>query len=205
MITTSDIQGLISLAIVNNKQGLIQAMNNTGNTVLLSISDEDLYDKVWAVFSKNGIDGLQRVLSRVRVDHAKVTPDQAQKLTLKFQEPSNTTKFKDWFNNTITFFGDLIGGSSVSISTPTTQEQTASSAISPTLLGLITVLGIILIVIFRKYIAVVVAIIVIVLALVLYGIFAKSIKTITTGGGTTTQSHGGIGSAIIQGLASLFG
>lgn len=205
MITTDDIQGLIALAIVNNKPGLIQAMNITGNPVASTISDDDLYDKVWAVFSKNGIDGLQRVFSRVTVNKSKVTPNQSEKLTAKFQQPSSTAKFKDWFNNTVTFFGDLIGGNSISTGTPITQQSTSSSALSPTLLGLIIVLAIILIVIFKKYIAVVVGIIVIALAVILYGIFAKSVTTTTSGGGTTTTTHGGIGSAIIQGLAQLFG
>lgn len=193
MITTNDIQGLIAFVITNNKPGLIQAMNNTGNFVALNISDNDLYNKVWDVFSKSGITGLQDVLSRVRIDHSKITQEQARVILTKFKDIDPNAKFGDFIGQVGDFFGGLLGGHSVTA--PIIQQMTSISSISPGMIGLIVVIGIILMILFRKFIGVVVGIVVIVFAVILYGIFAKNITTTSTGGGST--SSGGIGAAIL--------
>lgn len=200
MITTNDIAALISFAILNNKQGVIQAMNSTGNTVPAGISDAKLAEEVWNVFDNKGVQALQQVLSKVPVDRTKVTEEEAKAFVTKFKGVDPAAKFGDWITGVGNYFGDLLGGSSVSTGTVT--QMFSESAISPALIGLITVIGLILIILFRKFIAVVVGVIVIVLAVVLYGIFAKKITTTSTGGGTT--SHGGVGQVVLGWLSGIF-
>lgn len=200
MITTNDIAALISFAILNNKQGVIQAMNSTGNLVPAGISDAKLAEEVWNVFDNKGVQALQQVLSKVPVDRTKVTEEEAKAFVTKFKGVDPAAKFGDWITGVGNYFGDLLGGSSVSTGTVT--QMFSESAISPALIGLITVIGLILIILFRKFIAVVVGVIVIVLAVVLYGIFAKKITTTSTGGGTTT--HGGVGQVVLGWLSGIF-
>lgn len=200
MITTNDIQGIIALSILNNKQGVIRAMNSTGNAVASNISDADLAAALWNVFSAQGIAGLKNVLSGVQIDASNLTQEEAKALTVKFKGADPNAKFGDWIQGVGSFFGDLLGGTSVTTNTVT--SMSSESALSPTTISLIVVAGLILIVLFRKYVAVVVGIIVLVLAAVLYGIFAKKITSTTTGGGTT--SHGGIGQVVLGWLTGIF-
>lgn len=200
MITLQDIRGLIAVAIRNNKQAFINAMNANGFYVPQSISEDDLYSAGLKVLLKNGVNAAIAVLSRVPVNKSQVTAQEKTLLTAKFA-PTNQRTFGDWFNNTVTFFGDLIGGSSVSTTAPVVQNQTSVSALSPLILGATVVAGLVMIAIFRKFAVVVVGIIVIVMAVVLYGIFAKTTSTTVSGGGTTTTGHGGIGDTI----SSFFG
>lgn len=205
MITALDLQGLIALAIINNKPAFIQAMNQYGYPVPSTISDAALMEQAMNVWSLRGALAIANILSPVPVNKSKVTQSQADALTARFMDPSSGAKFKDWFNNTVGFFGDLIGGSAISNTVPITQQTTSTPALSPAILALTVVAGIITIAIFRKFTAVVVGIIVIVMGVVLYGIFVKNTSTTASGGGTTTTTHGGIGAALVQGLAHLFG
>lgn len=197
MITTNDIQALIAFAIQNNKPGVIEAMNAAGNPVPPSISDAKLAEYLWNVFDDKGVAGLQQVLAKVPVDRTKVTEIEAKAFVTKFKNVDPNSKFGDWIKGVGNYFGDLLGGSTVTGGT--VQQMFSESAISPALIGLIVVIGLILIVLFRKFVAVVVGIIVIVLAVVLYGIFAKKITTTITGGGTT--SHGGVGQVVLGWLS----
>lgn len=201
-MTTNDIQGIIALAIQNNKAGVIRAMNTTGNPVSTIITDAVLAEKLWNVFAAKGLPGLKDVLSRVEVDPSGITDAEAEALSVKFQTaPFARGGVGDWLKGVGSYFGDLLGGSTVSGGNVT--SMTSESVLSPTMITLIVVIGLILVVLLRKFVAVVVAIIVIVLALVLYGIFAKKIVTTQTGGGTT--SHGGIGQVILTWLTGFGG
>lgn len=193
ILTTDDISGYIALAVQNNKSGVIRAMNSTGNIVPSNISNADLVVKVWDVFSEQGIEGLQKVLSQVPVNSKKITEEEAQALVTRFRGDIPQAKFTDVLQGIGNYFGDLLGGSSVSGGSVSSMSSTA--ALSSNTIIFIVIIGLIMMVLFRKFIAMVVGIIVIVLALVLYGIFAKNITTTTTGGGTTT--HGGIGQVIL--------
>lgn len=194
-ITITDIQGLIGIAIVNNKSMVIQAMNTNGYSVPLNISDDDLFDKVWGVFTKDGISALTKVLSKVPVNHATLTQDQARALIKRFQDPQlANAKLGDIVGQVKNFFGDLIGGNT--IATGSSSNQISKAALSPGILAIIVIIGVILMIIFRKSIALVVAIVALILGVVLYGIFAKTVTTTTTGGSSTT--HGGVGSAILS-------
>lgn len=197
ILTTDDIRGYIAIAIRNNKSGVISAMNSTGNNVPSGISNAELVARLWDVFAAQGITGLQNVLSRVPIDKVKITTEEAEELVTRFRgTPPANTKLVDVLKGVGDYFGDLLGGSSVSGGTVT--NVSAQSALSPTTITLIVIIGLILMVLFRKFIALVVGIIVIILAVVLYGIFAKNIQTTITGGGTTT--HGGIGSVVLSWL-----
>lgn len=193
-MTTNDILGLISLAVQNNKKGVIEAMNTTGNFISPSISSADLIEKLWNIFSEKGLASLKQVLDKVAFTD-KITEDQAKAVLVKFRgiSPNARGGFIDTLKGIGGYLGDLLGGSSVSGGTVT--NVTSTAAIPPAMLGLIVVAGLILMVLFRKFIALVVGIIVVVLAVVLYGIFARNLTTTSTGGGTTT--HGGIGAVIL--------
>lgn len=197
MITTNDIQALIAFAIENNKAGVIQAMNSTGSSISSTISDAKLAEDVWNVFSEEGVSSLQKVLSKVPIDHTKVTEQEAKAFSTKFKNVDPNAKFGDFVKGIGDYFGDLLGGSTVIGGT--VQQMFSESAISPALVGLIVVVGLILIVLFRKFIGLVVAIVVIILAVILYGIFAKKITTTLTGGGSV--SHGGIGQVVLGWLS----
>lgn len=199
-MTTDDLLGYIALAVQNNRKGVIEAMNTTGNFISPSIGRADLVEKLWNIFSQKGLAALKQVLDKVHVT-SKITDDQAQAIAIKIRgiDPVTRGKFWDWIKDATNTFGGLIGGSSVSPGTVTNVSST--SVISPFMLGLIVVAGLILMVLFRKFIAVVVGIIVIVLAVVLYGIFAKNIQTTQTGGGTTTV--GGVGDMIATFFSNL--
>lgn len=196
MINTNDIQALVAFAILNNRTGVIQAMNSTGNAVAANISDTDLAVALWNVFAAQGVTGLKNVLARVPVDPTQISEEEAKALMVKFNNVNPNAKFGDWIKGVGDYFGDLLGGSSVTGGT--VQNMTSESVLSPTIIALIVVAGLILIGIFRKSVAVVVAIVVLILAVVLYGIFAKKITTTLTGGGTV--SHGGLGSVILTWL-----
>lgn len=200
-MTTDDLAGYIALAVQNNKKGVIEGMNTTGNFISPSISSADLVEKLWNIFSQKGLAALKQVLDKVPVVTDKITEDQAKAVAIKIRgiDPNTRGKFWDWVKDAGNSFGGFIGGTSVSPGTVTNVSST--SVISPFMLGLIVVAGLILMVLFRKFVAVVVGIIVIVLAVVLYGIFAKNIQTTQTGGGTTTQ--GGVGAMIATFFSNL--
>lgn len=194
ILTITDIQGLIGIAIVNNKSMVIQAMNTNGYPISLNISDDDLFDKVYTVFTKDGIAALTRVLSKVPVNRTALTQDQARALITRFQNPEMANaKFGDLVGSVKNFFGDLIGGSTIGSGPISNSISTA--ALSPGILAILVVIGVILIIIFRKSMALVIAIVALIMAVVLYGIFAKTVTTTVTGGSSTT--HGGIGQAIL--------
>lgn len=194
MITTQDIQFIISLAILNNKPAFINAMRTNGYTVPAGITDDALNDLAQQVLAQKGADGIAAVLNRVPPNKAQISDDIKAKITAKFGPADATQRgFGDWFNDTVNFFGDLIGGTSTSSGSSTSTQST--SALSPAMLSIITVVAVVLMIIFRKSIALVIAMIVVVFAVVMYGIFAKNVTSTTTGG--TTQSHGGIGSILL--------
>lgn len=191
-VTTNDIQGYIAIAVRNNKSGVINAMNSTGHLVAAGIASADLLVKVWDVFKQEGIDGLQNVLSKVPVNPEKLSQDEAQAAVVRFRGVDPNAKFGDWIKGVGNYFGDLLGGSSVTGGT--VSNMNSQPALSGTAIGLIVVIGLVLMILFRKSIALVVGIIVVILAVVLYGIFARTVTTTLTGGNTVT--HGGIGSTV---------
>lgn len=76
VITIQDVQGIIALAVANNKQALINAMNITGNNVAQTISDDDLFTIVNNVFTDQGLQGLKIVMRQVPPDLSKYTQAQ---------------------------------------------------------------------------------------------------------------------------------
>ena len=201
-ISITDIQGLIAFAILNNKPAVIRSMNFRGYNITTSISDDDLFDKIWNIYVQNGLTPLQNVLSGVPIIKNTVTERQKAVLISTFQDPSSPTgKFGDWFNTAIQNVGDFLGGSTVSTTGPL--SQTSDPALSATGIILIALAGLTGIVIFRKFKIVVIAIIIVLVAIILYGLLAK--KTVTTGGGTVTTQHGGVGGSLFSGLFGLFG
>lgn len=196
IVTTNDIQAAIAIIVRNNKSGVIAAMNTTGHPVPTNIPGADLVVEVWKVFKAEGIQGLQNVLSKVPVDPTRITQEEARALAITFQGADPNAKFGDWIKGIGTYFGDLLGGSSVSGGS--ISQMMSESVLSPAMIGFVVVIGVILMAVFRKTVILVIAILVIMLAVIMYGIFAKKITSITQGG--TTVTHGGIGSVILSWL-----
>lgn len=193
IVTTDDIQAAIAIIVRNNKPGVIAAMASTGHPVRTNIQNADLVVAVWNVFKAEGITGLQNVLSKVPVDPTRLTQEEARALSITFQGADPNAKFGDWIKGVGTYFGDLLGGSSVSGGN--VSSMMSESALSPAMIGFVVVIGVILMALFRKTIILVIAILVVMLAVFMYGIFAKKITSITQGGNTVT--HGGLGSVIL--------
>ena len=194
MITTDDIQAYIAWAIQNNKEGVIQAMNSTGNAVASNISDAKLIEQVWNVFKNKGVAGLKDVLDRVPRDKKKITDKEAQAFITKFRNLPPEAKFGDWVKNIGDYFGDLLGGSAVQGGS--VSQVTSESALSPTVMILIALTGLVSIILLRKVFIAVIGIIVVVVMIIAYGIFAKKITSVTTGGNTTV--HNGIGDIVVD-------
>lgn len=200
IITTDELLGYIALAVQNNRKGVIEAMNTTGNFISPSIRSADLVEKLWNIFSQKGFVSLKQVLDKVHVTN-KLTDEQAHTIAIRVRgiNPATRGKFWDWIKDATNTFGGLIGGSSVTPGTVT--NVTSTAVLSPAMLGFVVVIGVILMGLFRKYVIVVIGIVIIVLAVVFYGIFARVLSTTQTGGGTTTQ--GGVGKMIAQFFSSL--
>lgn len=84
ILTIQDVQGFIALAIANNKQALINAMNATGNNVAQSISNDDLFTAVNNVFINKGVQTLKIILDKVPIDKSKFTQAQLDDLVKKY-------------------------------------------------------------------------------------------------------------------------
>lgn len=209
-MTVQDVQGLIALAIVSNKNAFIQAMRSNGVAVPAGISNDDLYTLANDTWAKKGPAVMLNILNASPINKSLLTSDQQTALIRKFglsTDPLAKCGFSDplsCITSPINYVGDLLGGHGSSVTVLPTSTTTSTSPLSPTMLALIVVIGIILMVIFRKFTALVVGIVVVIFAVVLYGIFAKQISAIITGGTTTGETHGGIGAAIASALAHLF-
>ncbi len=203
-MNAQDVQGAIALAILSDKARFIQAMNANGIVVAPGISNDDLYALAISAWTQKGYAVIKNVLLSTPINKALLTPEQQQGLIKKFGLTINPNQKCSWSSpldcvtGGISYVGDLLGGSGNSTTVAPTQTQTSSSSLSPVMLGLIIVIASILAIIFRKVTVLVVFMIVVVLGAVLYGIFAKQINTIITGGTTTTQTHGGIGAALLS-------
>lgn len=206
MITQNDIQGLIALAILSDRQAFASVIGFPATS-----TNEDLLEAGMQIYSKQGFNGIKNLLLKVPLDKSKLSTAQQNALIKKFALQVNTTSKCDWahplecLTGAVNYVGDLLGGHSSTTSTPVTQQQTSESALSPWVIGLTVVAGIAMIGIFRKFTAVVVGVIIIVMAVVIYGVFAKKTTTTVSGGGSTTTSSGGIGSVFLGWLSGLGG
>lgn len=159
MITTQDLQGIIALAVQNNKPGVIQAMNATGNSVASTISDDDLLQSVWNVFNANGLNALKNVLSKVTLNKAMLSADQQNALITKFGLTKNTaakcsfTSPLDCLTGPVNYVGDLLGGHSSTTVAPTVTNLTPSLTSSQIMwiAGISIVSIVILLFAFKKY------------------------------------------------------
>lgn len=189
MITTNDLNALIAFSIQNNKPGTIKAMNSAGYPVLSNISDASLFNAVQKVYTDQGLSALKQVLNMVPTDKSKLTQEQAKNLLITYKnlQVDPNAKFGDFLQSLGSGIGDFLSGHT------TVSTSGGSTIITPTLssgtLLFTAIAGVILIAIFRKFTAVIVAIVIIVAAVVLYGIFSKNITS--TGPTATTQSNAG--------------
>lgn len=197
MITTEDIQALIAYAILNNKPGVILAMNNAGYTVPDSIKDVDLFFALWTLYRMKGLPGLKTVLDNVEIKKEKVSAKEATAFAVKFKGINPNAKFGDILNQIGTFFGDLIGGSTTVTQGGTTVSQQTSSVLPTWVVPTVSIVGILVIAyMFIKNIpnAVSFSIVigVLIIGVMLYGGLAKQTVISQQGGGGTSTTHGGI-------------
>lgn len=202
-MTSKEVEEAIAFGIISNKSAFINAMTANGIMVAPGISNDDLYALAISAWAQKGFGVIKNILNAVPRDRNFLTTAQEQNVIKKFGltiNPNQKCDFKhplDCITGATGFIGDLLGGHGGSETIAPTQTQTSSSSLSPVMLGLIIVIASILAIVFRKVTVLVVFMIVVVLGAVLYGIFAKQINTIITGGTTETQTHGGIGAALL--------
>lgn len=127
MIDTNDIQALVNLAIINNKQGVINAMNSSGYAIAQNISSDELGNRVWNVFVTKGISELQRVLNKVQINKNTLSAAEQRALAVKFKNADPNAKF---LQDVGTWFGDLLGGKQEIVQNPTTVTNVSAPAIS---------------------------------------------------------------------------
>jgi len=203
MITIKDIQGLIAAFITYQKQAFIAAMNASGYPVPSNISDDDLLDSAYKVLASKGADGIRSVLNKLRVNWNLYPENVKQKMFSTFGDVNQKCGLAhplDCFTGAINWAGDMLGGHGTTITNPVTQEQTSESQLPTWVIIATVVLGLTGIMIFRKFAVVVVAIIVIVSGIFLYGIFVKKTSTTISGGGSSTETHGGLGAVLFSWL-----
>jgi len=217
MITTDDIQALISFYIINNKKGVIVSMISNGYVVPNRISDEKLFFAVDAVYKDHGLTALKNVFKQVKIDESKITEEQAKAIAIKFGNANPNAKFKDWFNNAITSIGDFIGGSTDVVQGTTTTTQQTTPALPTWIPPSVAIIAMAIIAfLFSKGIKNALAISIVIgaiaISVIVAGFLAKKTVLSQTGGGGTSTVHGGVGDAlfnwvggIISGIGGLFG
>lgn len=193
-INIADVQALIELAILNNKDGLIRAMNSSGYPVASNISDADLFHETAKVGDKKGIKALTKVLLKVSIDKTKLTEAQAKYLAIKFKDIDPNAKW-NW-NNIGQSIGDFFSGTTVINQNPNIATQTSESALSPIWIIITAILGIGAIVYVNKKevkgaTAISWVIGIIIVAVAVFGIFAKKTTITSSGGGGSQQIHNG--------------
>lgn len=208
-INIADVQALIAFSILNNKRGVINAMNSSGYLVPENISDSDLFDSVAKIGDEEGIKKLQSILYKVTIDKSKITEEQARNLSIKFGNvPANAQAKSNWFQNLATQVGDFFSGTTVVNQNPNVTTQNSEPVLSPLIIVITAIIGIVSIVLLnrgegKKNTAISFVIGIIVLGVVLYGVFAKN-QTITSsgGGGSQTVHNGALGwlQGILDGL-----
>lgn len=196
MITTTDIQALIGLAVINNKQGLIDAMNKAGYAVTKPISDERLFQQTSDVYTQKGLGAITKILSDVKVDKDKLSYRQKAALAYKFKGITPESK-SGWFENTLQTIGDFFGGSSTITQGPVVSTQQSKTALPPWMIITTAVLAIIgIIIVFAKGVkgagTISIAIAIVAIGVILYGALGKNIVVTQTGSGTTQETHGSI-------------
>lgn len=124
MATTLDVNILIAYAIDNNKQGVIDAMNSSGYPVSASITDPDLFNAVFNVFTTRGISALHAVMLKVPVIHSKTTVEEAEVIYNRFNAvPIDASVAKFNFSTFFQKFGDFFSGSTTITAEPTVVVQ----------------------------------------------------------------------------------
>lgn len=200
-INIADVQALIAFAILNNKSGLIDAMNYYGYPIAGNISDDDLFTAVGTIGDKEGIKKLQTVLSRVPIDKSKLTQEEAKNLAIKFRDfnPNSNpnAKLSDWFKNLGQGIGDFFSGHTVVNQNPNTLSQTSEPVLSPFAILTVAIVGIIAILLInrgeasktKKTTSWIIGIIILVVGV--YGIFATKQTIVQSGGGGNQNIHNG--------------
>lgn len=153
MITTNDIKALIALAIQNNKNALIQAMNKSGYPVLYNISDDDLFTAVLNVFTSKGVIGLKSILDLVPLDTSVLTQDEAQNLVIKFQDVNPASpKLGSWFSDLGKNIGDLLSGyTTVTVDPTIITKKPSLSATQIIIIAVIAIAAIVILsIVFKK-------------------------------------------------------
>jgi len=151
-LTTQDVQAVIAFAILNNKPGLIHAMNSLGTIVPANVSDADLFTAVNNIFATRGITGLESLLNGVPLDKSKITEEEAKNLVIKYKGtdgniPTNSNLFltPGWLNRLGEGIGDFLSGHSVVVQNPTV--IVSKSPISTTTIIIIAAVAVIAIVV----------------------------------------------------------
>lgn len=195
-INIADVQGLIALAILNNKPALISVLNSSGYAVPSNISDSQLFDVVGKIGDDESMSKMQRILAQVPWDTTKLTQQEARNLAIKFTNANPNAKFSDWLSQLGQGIGDFLSGTSVVNQNPNITTQNSEPAISPVWIVITAIIGIIGIIFVNNRqvkgattISWVIGLVV--LAVTAFGIFAKKVTITAQGGGGSQNVHNG--------------
>lgn len=133
MATSSDIKGFFAVAINQNRQMLIDNLNNLGYSIPNNISNQNLVDTMFTIYSQKGADEIGRILTGIPIDTSKNSIEELSAIR-------ETLTGKASAQGTRNFFDDLqklwAGTSSTTgANTSTTKEP----AVSPFMAGLVVI------------------------------------------------------------------
>lgn len=197
MINIADVQALIAFAILNNKSGLINAMNAYGHPVSNDISDAELYNAVSKAWQEDGISELKNILSRVPLDKSKITEEQAKNLAIKYNgvDP-NAKKIGDFLNSLGQGIGDFLSGTTVVNQNPNLSTQSSEPVLPAWVVPTTAIISMAVIAFLfarnvKNALGASIAIGIVAISVIIYGTFAKKTTTNVSGGGGTSTTHNG--------------
>lgn len=196
-LNIADIQALIELYILNNKSGLINAMNSSGYPVAQNISDADLFYAVGKVGDDKGLKALQDILVQVPFDTSKLTAQEAKNLAIKYGNVDPNAKLSDYFKDLGTKIGDFFSGHTVVNQNPNVITQNSEPVLSPLAILSVAIIGIVSIIFINRgesskgKTTITWVIGIIILAVAGYGILAKKQTIVQSGGGGSSDVHNG--------------
>lgn len=132
-MTTAQIKGLFAFAIIQNRAQIINNLNQNGYRTSMSISDQELVDKLYTIYIQNGFAEIDKIFSGIVIPSS----GRGEAVTLRnsFLPPGTDTSNQKTFLETLQELWagakDVIGG---------TKTTTSGPAISPAVAGITLVI-----------------------------------------------------------------
>lgn len=128
-MTTAQIKGVFAFSIIQNRAQLINNLNQNGYRTSMSISDQDLVDKLYTIYIQNGFEEINTILAGIVIPAS--GRSEAVQLRNSFLAPGSDVANQKTFLETLQELWagakDVIGG---------TKTTTTGPAISPAVAGI---------------------------------------------------------------------